>query len=272
MSKRDEFLSTVKKTIAERAGYLCSVPNCNRPTIGPHSDPNKAKNLGVAAHICAAAEKGPRYDSRQTHTERTSIENAIWVCEMHGQEIDKDASPYSAEHLREWKRMHEEYMGTMINLGFRDALGLRSAVQGEHHLVEQLLIFLTDRHVLHSLYEFEVPRYCLESVQSIRVMLNGLRFKAREYQDLDTRFRAMQKACQKFVQEAGPLDSTELMFQPGSQIDYERIGTALSGLRNVFGLHIQQLSELYCLEIDEDLQTIVPRKLHASTNKGGELT
>ena len=58
---RDDFPKKVKETVAERAGYLCSIPYCNRPTVGPHSDPNKSKCLGVAAHICAASPGGPRY-------------------------------------------------------------------------------------------------------------------------------------------------------------------------------------------------------------------
>ena len=34
--------------------------------------PNKIINIGVAAHICAAAPGGPRYDSAMTEEERKS--------------------------------------------------------------------------------------------------------------------------------------------------------------------------------------------------------
>ena len=70
----------MKTALAQRAGYLCSNPDCRRPTSGPHSDPKKALITGEAAHICAAAVGGPRYDANQTPEQRKAITNAIWLC------------------------------------------------------------------------------------------------------------------------------------------------------------------------------------------------
>jgi hypothetical protein len=39
--------------MAQRVGYLCSIPKCNRLTIGAHSEIHKALLIGVAAHITA---------------------------------------------------------------------------------------------------------------------------------------------------------------------------------------------------------------------------
>ncbi len=50
----------------ERAGYRWSRPECRRLTIGPNSDAAKSTSTGVAAHIRAAAEGGPRFDPDQT--------------------------------------------------------------------------------------------------------------------------------------------------------------------------------------------------------------
>jgi hypothetical protein len=256
--KRDEFPPAVKRTVAERAGYLCSVPNCNRPTIGPHSDPLKAKSLGKAAHICAAAEGGPRYDKDQTPKQRKSIANAIWACAIHADEIDKDDSPYPKETLLEWKRIHEEFLRSIVKLGFREALGLKSIVHQEQHLAATLLAFFSDKRVLHDLLEYEVPRYYLHSVQEIRRRITELRPEARDFANLDERMLAMVQACHTFVREAGPLDSEEPLFRPGNEANVQRIVAALSALRKVFGVHIIQLSALYGLKVDDHMKTLVP--------------
>jgi hypothetical protein len=49
MSNRDDFSPDVKETLAKRVGMLCS--RCGRATSGPHENPSKAVNIGVAAHI-----------------------------------------------------------------------------------------------------------------------------------------------------------------------------------------------------------------------------
>lgn len=110
MSSRDDFTAAAKRTLAQRAGYLCSNPNCRKLTIRPHSDPEKSLSNGVAAHIHAASEKGPRYESSQTSEERSNIGNAIWLCHDHSDIIDKDENTYPAKMLYEWKEKHEEYI------------------------------------------------------------------------------------------------------------------------------------------------------------------
>ena len=45
---RDDFSAKTKKVLAERVGFLCSCPNCRVPTMGPHADPEKSANIGVA--------------------------------------------------------------------------------------------------------------------------------------------------------------------------------------------------------------------------------
>lgn len=63
---RDEFSAETKDVLARRAGMRCSWPNCDQLTAGPREDPPKAVNVGVAAHICAAAPGGPRYAAEMT--------------------------------------------------------------------------------------------------------------------------------------------------------------------------------------------------------------
>ena len=57
---RDDFTFKTKDTLAKRVGFLCSNPNCQMLTVGPNSNVEKHSNIGVAAHITAASEGGPR--------------------------------------------------------------------------------------------------------------------------------------------------------------------------------------------------------------------
>ena len=100
---RDEFTEKTKRQIARRAGWHCSDPSCRRLTIGANSDGTDEINLGVAAHICAAAPRGPRYDENQTPAQRKSAENGIWLCQLHGTAVDAKDSKHTRERLREWK-------------------------------------------------------------------------------------------------------------------------------------------------------------------------
>ncbi len=108
MAGRDNFTAKVIRTLAERVGFVCSNPNCGKSTIGPHNQRDKSASIGVAAHIKAAAEGGPRYDSNQTSDERKSIKNAIHLCSNCARIIDVDPNEYPVELLYEWKNKAEE--------------------------------------------------------------------------------------------------------------------------------------------------------------------
>ena len=78
---RENFKFLIKQKLAERAGYICSNPSCNRLTVGPsENDINISIKTGVASHICAASPGGARYDISQSRPERESINNGIWLC------------------------------------------------------------------------------------------------------------------------------------------------------------------------------------------------
>lgn len=112
MAKRDDFRASVIRTIAQRAGYRCSNQTCLRPTIGPDGADESA-SIGVAAHITAAAEGGPRYDPTLTAEERAAAENGIWLCQTCSRLVDVDVTSHSIDQLREWKTLAEmrAYLG-----------------------------------------------------------------------------------------------------------------------------------------------------------------
>ena len=51
----DDFPVNIKDVLAKRIGFRCSNPGCRQLTNGPQTDPSKAVNVGVAAHITAAS-------------------------------------------------------------------------------------------------------------------------------------------------------------------------------------------------------------------------
>lgn len=105
---RDDFTVPVKKLLAERVSFRCSNPDCNRSTIGPASEPGRSVSIGEAAHITAAAPRGPRYDSQLSHAERKNSANGIWLCETCAKLVDADRTYYTENLLRTWKRLAEE--------------------------------------------------------------------------------------------------------------------------------------------------------------------
>lgn len=104
---RDNFTEKTKKILGQRVGFKCSNPDCRKLTKGPHTDPDKSINIGVAAHITAASKNGPRYDSSLSSIERSSIDNGIWLCEDCAKLIDSDEKRYTCELIRTWKSTAE---------------------------------------------------------------------------------------------------------------------------------------------------------------------
>lgn len=105
---RDDFTKKTKDLLAKRVGWRCSNPNCRRPTSAAGTKDSDVINIGVAAHITAASEKGPRYNKMLSAEERRSYKNGIWLCQSCAKLIDSDENRYSVDVLQEWKRNAEE--------------------------------------------------------------------------------------------------------------------------------------------------------------------
>lgn len=103
-TKRDDFPLRVRRQIEGKSGFRCSNPVCGRMTIGPSQDGGKVVNLGVVAHICAAAPNGPRYDASMTPEERRAEDNGLLLCRYCASWIDIDEYAYPSELLRNWKK------------------------------------------------------------------------------------------------------------------------------------------------------------------------
>lgn len=105
-TNRDDFSTSTKDKAAKRSAYRCAF--CGKPTIGPSFENNEAvSNTGVAAHVCAAAPGGKRYDPNMTPEQRKSIDNCVWMCQTHAHLIDTDEVKYSVAVLKDMKQKAE---------------------------------------------------------------------------------------------------------------------------------------------------------------------
>ena len=115
--ERDEFSETVRTALAKRASYVCSNAGCRALTIAPADvDAMKVLFIGKAAHICAAASGGPRYDIGMSAEQRRAIENALFLCSNCADMIDKNSGrDFSKEILLRWKVEHEMWVRSNLN-------------------------------------------------------------------------------------------------------------------------------------------------------------
>ena len=104
---RDDFTVEVKRALVARVANACSNPDCRAVTSGPQDDPNKALNVGVAAHITAAAPGGPRYNETLATEQRCHPNNGIWLCQNCAKLVDNDPVQFPEALLRAWKTVAE---------------------------------------------------------------------------------------------------------------------------------------------------------------------
>ncbi len=107
-AERAEFSNTTKQTIAGRAGYRCSFPDCDRVTIGPGAASNQIASVGCACHIYSASPGGPREQGGLSLEQLVGAENGFWACENHAKLVDTNLGKrYSAGLLLSWRELHE---------------------------------------------------------------------------------------------------------------------------------------------------------------------
>ncbi len=117
-SRRREFSPATRRILGGAAGYICSFTDCPRTTIGPAVKVNgdsDAKGVAVAAHIYAAAPKGPRpAPESMGKKEIESPDNGVWMCPSHADTVDKLQYQYPPAMLLEMKTVREFTQGLAL--------------------------------------------------------------------------------------------------------------------------------------------------------------
>lgn len=171
-ANRDDFSEQTKRLLANRAGVRCSNPNCRKLTSGANADPNKTTNIGVAAHITAAAPGGPRYDNAMTEAERKSPENGIWLCQSCAKLIDSDPVRYPKDLLYNWKSLAET--SSALELECPSGMYLNQNNNSEFESKTQCNRWFdaSEKHALFSWWHSEVDKFCRVTEGSV-VLVSG---------------------------------------------------------------------------------------------------
>lgn len=139
---RDNFSKAVRDRVAGEVGYRCSNPDCGAPTIGPGDETDRGvSNLGVAAHITAAAPGGPRYDGSLTPEQRRHYDNALWLCQRHAKAVDDNVSMFTVAQLREWKTTAIDLARRALLSGDIDPNGQLRLKRSERNSVAKSVLF-----------------------------------------------------------------------------------------------------------------------------------
>jgi hypothetical protein len=84
-------------------------------------------NVGVAAHITAAAPDGPRFDPSLEPDARTDASNGIWLCQNDGKLVDNDLTRFTADRLRDWKSAAEQRAADAVGKAWTSSAGALSS-------------------------------------------------------------------------------------------------------------------------------------------------
>ncbi len=172
---RDDFSPKTKEELAKRVAYRCSNPQCRKPTIGAKENDNGTVSIGEAAHICAAAPGGKRYDVNMSTEERTAIDNGIWLCRNCAAMIDRDEKYYSVEMLQIWKQLAETEANQNIAIG-RNYIEQIPLSNNDKIVVEKIIQTIENSNTSYMLkehnYQDDFQRNLLEPIFNLNDYLN----------------------------------------------------------------------------------------------------
>ena len=185
---RDNFSAKVVDRLRTRVAHKCSNPDCRVPTVGPGNEPLTVANIGKAAHITAASPGGPRYAVTMGTSERSSINNAIWLCSNCATKIDVDQDKYPITLLHEWKDLAEH--AADVEKGKRpphpdDARNqlvaalsgmpvpfTSTAIHNVHSATEQALHGIDSRLRIETSYSHKSTTYIVHALENVNFNLN----------------------------------------------------------------------------------------------------
>jgi len=123
----------------------------------------------------------------------------------------------------------------------------------EHDVAKKLLVFMEDRRAMFMPYDMEVGHYVIDSIQEIRQRLTEDLEQISRSSVLGESVSAMRASCRKFLTETQ--DDPRRMRHWHMEVV---IWNALGELRAICGLHIARIACAYDLEIEEQLEPILP--------------
>ena len=231
-----------------RAAHFCSNPQCLRLTAGPRSGSERGLGTGHAAHICAAAQGGPRFDANQTEAQRRSASNGLWLCRECGDIVDKDYVGVTVQQLRDWKRGHETMIAEVRQRGWSSSIELLRSGQMAPGLAREIIALVEDRRAFWARFDAEFPDRVRMSLDGLRHDLTQLRRDCAPGSPLDTIIVALAKTIRHFFDLVEPFNLTTLRCD-GNDPEWLAFEAALRVLRKSAGYQIAALAASYAIPL-----------------------
>lgn len=145
-----------------------------------------------------------------------------------------------------------------------------TAPPAERDVAAELLAQLEDRRVLYNPSDAEVAHYCVQSVIEIRHLLSASVGKLGGGGVLADHIRAMGAAARRFLDRVGHWHASEYAdgMLSGHHRSWEFLD-ALGQMRGIFGVHLAMIAARYDLEVQGDLENILPVAARADEFKRG---
>lgn len=235
-SKRENFTDKVRKTVARKAMYICSNPDCLRVT-GYSTTKGKPRAIAQAAHIAAAVDSGPRGKDLVRMPDgsaapRGDEANAVWLCLPCHYRIDADEEAFPADVLVTWKRDHEERVSGLVGLDLEQSLLRLSEVRFSHDIARDLLQWLDGHRFMYFEDEREFPDQVWNAVQDLRWKISNLRGRVTDSESpFSTVLAAIDDAIHQFVTALADIRVNEIAVTSGYP-EFERFSKALGILRS----------------------------------------
>ena len=198
-------------TLAKRAAFKCSNPDCRVSTVGPNSDSQKSTVIGEAAHIFGARQNSKRFNHNMTDAARSDITNSIWLCRNCHKLIDTDNSKYTSDVLFAWREQHEKYIqselgSTTDRIQFEEQTSRLSLFKECPPLVRRIVIDKPDG------WEWrltaELMRYLNRPLlRKIEDLKDGLYVQAQKYIDGEDVIKWVQMRLAEISKLVHPLSS-----------------------------------------------------------------
>lgn len=121
----------------------------------------------------------------------------------------------------------------------------------ERGMAKALITFLEDRRVLFIPYDMEAGPYVVASILDVRKRITSDLEKISKASTLGESLVAMRAACRKFLNE------TQQQRMRAYRMEFFLID-CLATLRTTFGMHIARLACAYDLELEQQLESVLP--------------
>jgi hypothetical protein len=261
-----DFNNNTIDTLAKRAAYKCSNPDCKVNTIGPNSDPERSTKIGEAAHIYGARIGSKRYYPNMTDSARAEITNSIWLCRNCHKLIDTDEQKYSANILFAWREEHEKFIASTLGNN-TDRIAYKEQISNltdfdDYPPIIKRIIFDKPKGWEYRLTA-ELMRFLNEPLfRKLNDLKGGLYLKSLENIDSDKAFNWIQDRITELTRIASPavglLDLlTKSWGKPGEPGDVKEIHHATKLIKDYLEHAISFEERIYFVNVPEEYKKFI---------------